>query len=673
MIKNLFCFLSIVSIVCFSESIAQTKHALLIGVGLYPNRTDGASWSDLSSKNDIDLVKTMLRNQKFDEKNIVEILDEKATAVNVMKALDALLAKINPGDIVYIHYSGHGQQIADWDAKDYPNVKYIAKDEGEDGYDEALALYNAPMEYFEGYKYDEHLIDDQLDYYVSAIESKLGKNGHVVIVLDSCHSGSATRGSEPTKKRGSEKVCAPKNYRKTYNIEDNKGYKSGEGVKSIFMGCKDEQVNYEIVVNEVGYGSLTYCIVEAITNLNGQASYKNVFDIVYGKLLINSGGQQNAENDFDEANSLFFGGSTVPKSEYFEVQYSMMNEKIAKVGAGMVHGISVGDTLAFYYIDPSKPNSILSRGVVTEVEGGKCKVLLNSALPMNKKDDYALFRTKRIFEVITGQQLKLALDIQNKDNIKIIKNALKEEKNILIVDPKKDAPNYYIKEDKENKVRIEIPFSGNPLKEMKPLSMNNTEDVDKLKEFLKQALRIDYFTNLELSDERIDVTVQLKQMSDSALQVKKKEILNDPNYKNAANIRAFEIEVANNSSDLIYLHAVYIGNNKIIGEIPISRDGKDDFVKLYPNTKKKSSSFQPIVTFCTPDLDCGVDRIYFFASLEKMDFEAVEKLGESLSTRGSEDAFIKLISDGAAGKNQSANSMSGVQLIKYEISNMPTN
>ena len=292
---------------------------------------------------------------------------------------------------------------------------------------------------------------------------------------------------------------------------------------------------------------------------------------------------------------------------------------------------------------------------------------------MNKMEDYALFRTKRIFEVISGQQLKLALDIQNKDNIKIIKNALKEEKNILIVDPKKDAPNYYIKEDKENKVRIEIPFSGNPLKEMKSLSMNNTEDVDKLKEFLKQALRIDYFTNLELSDERIDVTVQLKQISDSALQVKKKEILNDPNYKNAANIRAFEIEVANNSSDLIYLHAVYIGNNKIIGEIPISRDGKDDFVKLYPNTKKKSSSFQPIVTFCTPDLDCGVDRIYFFASLEKMDFEAVEKLGESLSTRGSEDAFIKLISDGAAGKNQSANSMSGVQLIKYEISNMPTN
>lgn len=670
--KNYYVLLFLFSCgIYFSVSFAQTKHAILIGVAKYPDRTDVKAWGDLSSDNDIELVKNMLLNQKFDAKNIVEILDKKATASNVLAELDILLSKLILGDIVYIHYSGHGQQIADWDAKDYPNVRYIAKDEGEDGLDEALALYNAPMEYFEGYKYDEHLIDDQLDYYVSAIETKIGKNGHVVVVLDACHSGSGTRGSEPTKKRGSSTICAPKNYKKTYYVEDNKGYSSGEGIKAVFMGCKDQQVNYEMVVNGLGYGSLTYCIVEAITNLNSQASYKNVFDIVYGKLLINSGGEQNAEKDFDDANSLFFGGSTIPKSDFFDVLNAVSN--YAEVNAGMIHGISVGDSLAFYSIDLNKEKTIVSRGVVIETFGARCKVLLTSILPMKKKDDYALFKSKRIYKVITGQQLKLALDLQDKENIKIIKNALKDEKNILIVDPKKDAPNYYIKEDKENKVRIEIPFSGNPLKEMKPLSMNKTEDVDKLKEFLKQALRIDYFTNLELSDERINVTVQLKQMSDSALQLKKKVIQNSPNYKNVANIRAFEIEVANNTSDLIYLHAVYIGNNKIIGEVSISRDGKDNFVKLFPNTKKKASSFESIVTFCTPYLDCGVDRLYFFASLEKMDFEAVEKLGESLSTRGSEDAFIKLISDGAAGKNQAANSMSGIQLIKYEIINLPLN
>lgn len=643
----------------------------MIGVGDYPDRPEGQkSWEDLSSANDIKLVKNMLVTQNFDLKNIVEITDSKATAANVLKAFDNLLLSANAGDIVYVHYSGHGQQIADWDSKDFPNVKYIAKDEGEDGFDEAFVLYNAPMEYFEGYQFNEHLIDDQLDYYVSALEQKIGKNGQVVVVLDACHSGSGTRGSEPTKKRGSSTVCAPATYKRTYYVEDNKGYKSGEGVKSVFMGCKNDEVNYEIFVKGVGYGSLSYAMVEAITNLKDKSSYKNVFDLVYAKLLINSEGKQNAEKDFDEPNALFFSGQTVPKSDFFGVISSKMGSTTAEVGAGAVHGISIGDSLGFYYIDPSKSQRIITKGIVTESKGASCTVALNAQLPMSAGADYSLFNAKRIYEVLEGQQLKLAMELSDKESIKVIKNALKDEKNIVFVDPKKDAPNYYLKEDNNKNVRIEIPFSGNPFKEMKPLSMSKEEDVAKLVEYLKQALRIDYFTNLELSDESIDVSVTLIPMSDSSIAVLRSK---SPDYNNYSNIRGFNLEVVNNSSDLIYLHAVYIGNNKLLNEIPIAKSEKDKFVTLYPGVSKKAKDFQPIITACTPEIDCGVDRIYFFASREKMDFEAVEKLGESLSTRGSEDAFIRMISDGAAGKNQSAGSVSGVQLIKYEINNVPLN
>lgn len=660
----LFCVISF-------SSFTQTKHALLIGVGDYPDRSNNQkSWADLSSVNDIRLIKNMLLGQGFDAKNIEELIDAKATESNVLKSFDRLLLTINIGDIVYIHYSGHGQQIADWDSKDYPNVRYISKDEGQDGFDEAFALYNAPIEYFEGYQFNEHLIDDQLDYYISSIENKIGKDGHVVVVLDACHSGSGTRGSEPTKKRGSSTVCAPDSYKRTYFVDDNKGFISGPGIKSVFMGCKDRQVNYEINVNGTGYGSLTYSLVEAITNLKDKSSYKNVFDLVYGKLLINSEGKQNAEKDFDEPNALFFSGQTVPKSDFFEVSLSELNSLSAEVKAGMVHGISVGDSLGFYYIDPNKSKKIVTKGLVTESNGATCMVVLNSKLPMMGREDYSLFNAKRIYEVMEGQSLKLAMELSDKESIKVIKNALKDEKNIVFIDPKKDAPNYYLKEDMNKNVRIEIPISGNPFKEMKPLSMSKQEDVAKLVEYLKQALRIDYFTNLELSDESIDVSVTLSQMSDSSIAAWRSK---SPNYKNQANIRGFNMEVVNNSSDLIYLHAVYIGNNKLLTEIPISKSGKDKFVTLYPGVSKKAKDFQPIITTCTPEIDCGVDRIYFFASREKMDFESVEKLGESLSTRGAEDAFIRMISDGAAGKNQSANSVSGVQLIKYEINNEPIN
>jgi hypothetical protein len=127
-----------------------------------------------------------LIGQAFKADNIRELLDENATVSNIMKEFDGLLANIKPGDIVYFHYSGHGQQIADLRKSDYPKLKYIEKDE-DDGYDEALALYNAPIEYFDGYDFSEHLIDDQLDYYVSTLESKLGKEGHVVVVLDEAY------------------------------------------------------------------------------------------------------------------------------------------------------------------------------------------------------------------------------------------------------------------------------------------------------------------------------------------------------------------------------------------------------------------------------------------------------------------------------------------------------
>jgi hypothetical protein len=453
-------------------------------------------------------------------------------------------------------------------------------------------------------------------------------------------------------------------------VEDNKGYKSGEGVKSVFMGCKNDEVNYEIFVKGVGYGSLSYAMVEAITNLKDKSSYKNVFDLVYAKLLINSEGKQNAEKDFDEPNALFFSGQTVPKSDFFGVISSKMGSTTAEVGAGAVHGISIGDSLGFYYIDPSKSQRIITKGIVTESKGASCTVALNAQLPMSAGADYSLFNAKRIYEVLEGQQLKLAMELSDKESIKVIKNALKDEKNIVFVDPKKDVPNYYLKEDNNKNVRIEIPLSGNPFKEMKPLSMSKEEDVSKLVEYLKQALRIDYFINLELSDESIDVSVTLTPLSDSSIAVLRSK---SPDYNNYSNIRGFNMEVVNNSSDLMYLHAVYIGNNKLLNEIPIAKSGKDKFVTLYPGVGKKAKDFQPIITACTPEIDCGVDRIYFFASREKMDFEAVDKLGESLSTRGSEDAFIRMISDGAAGKNQSAGSVSGVQLIKYEINNVPLN
>src|SRR5690606_15072692 len=102
-------FLLGIAIFSFQFSIAA-KYALIIAIGDYPAKT---GWSPISSVNDVSLIKTALLGQGFSEDNIQVLINEQATREGILSSIKALQAKIAPGDIVVIHYSGHGQQIFD--------------------------------------------------------------------------------------------------------------------------------------------------------------------------------------------------------------------------------------------------------------------------------------------------------------------------------------------------------------------------------------------------------------------------------------------------------------------------------------------------------------------------------------------------------------------------------
>ena len=107
---------------------SQQKIALLVGIGRYE---DTRSWKNLSSPNDLKYLNDALLQQGFIAENIQTLKEEAATYKAILEALVDLADKSNKGDIVYFHFSGHGQQIED--------------DNGDeaDGYDEALVPYNA--------------------------------------------------------------------------------------------------------------------------------------------------------------------------------------------------------------------------------------------------------------------------------------------------------------------------------------------------------------------------------------------------------------------------------------------------------------------------------------------------------------------------------------------------
>ena len=149
---------------------ASIKRALLIGIGKYEvlPRLPGA-------KNDIKLVRQVLVSRYgFSEDHVDVVRDEAATRDGVLAALNKIVKEAGPKDVVYIHYSGHGSQVQD-----------LNGDEPEDQLDETIVPQDGRMDGV------PDITDDELE----AILAQL-KTPQTVVVLDSCHSGTATRGLE---------------------------------------------------------------------------------------------------------------------------------------------------------------------------------------------------------------------------------------------------------------------------------------------------------------------------------------------------------------------------------------------------------------------------------------------------------------------------------------------
>ena len=148
----------------------SVKRALIIGIGKYEvlPRLPGA-------KNDIELVRQVLVSRYgFSDNNVAVIRDEAATRAGVLASLKKIVQEAGPNDVVYIHYSGHGSQVQD-----------LNGDEPGDQLDETIVPQDGRTEGV------PDITDDELE----AIFSQL-KTSQAVVVLDSCHSGTATRGLE---------------------------------------------------------------------------------------------------------------------------------------------------------------------------------------------------------------------------------------------------------------------------------------------------------------------------------------------------------------------------------------------------------------------------------------------------------------------------------------------
>ncbi len=148
--------------------------ALLVGVGRYAQldaRLSGVSV-------DIQMMKEFARLLGFESNAIKVLAHEEASTRQVVAAVeDWLIEGVGPDDRVLFYFSGHGSQIPDDN-----------QDEN-DAFDEVLLMYDAAIE-----QQARHttltgvLVDDAFSALLARMDSR-----NIFVILDACHSGSATR------------------------------------------------------------------------------------------------------------------------------------------------------------------------------------------------------------------------------------------------------------------------------------------------------------------------------------------------------------------------------------------------------------------------------------------------------------------------------------------------
>lgn len=265
MIKNIGHYITIVCIyIMLTVSVAvsaQTRRALVIGIG----QQEDKAWGKINGDKDVPYVEEMLKNARFKTGNVKKLVNQQATKAAIVNALKSLASQSKHGDIVYVHFSGHGQQMKD-----------VHNDE-KDGLDECWIPYDAYRKPCNKDRGEKHLTDDEVNYYLNAIRDKIGDTGKMLVLIDACHSGGATRGDEDEVVRGVEDIFeAIKSFiwgpstGKGKTVVNPNAQENKERWITI-SACKSDQANIEMKSPAVG--KLTYAIYNKVKESTGNDNY----------------------------------------------------------------------------------------------------------------------------------------------------------------------------------------------------------------------------------------------------------------------------------------------------------------------------------------------------------------------------------------------------------------
>ena len=258
-------FISLLLAACLANAAPPegegARRALLIGINEFASPTI----VDLrGALNDIETMRKLLTTRHgFPADGVKLLTNASATREGILAALETLVREAGEKDVIYIHFSGHGSQVKD-----------LNGDEGkDDGLDETILPHDARTEGV------ADITDDEISGRLSGLKGR-----SVIVILDSCHSGTGTRGDSAVRARFVEPDTRVSLYEKGHNVTSARGLVPIEEEHVLMTGAAAHQVALDGPVDGKVYGFFSYSLARSLASAKEDASPQEIFAGVRAEL-----------------------------------------------------------------------------------------------------------------------------------------------------------------------------------------------------------------------------------------------------------------------------------------------------------------------------------------------------------------------------------------------------
>ena len=648
-------------------------HALLIGIDYYkPNRF----YPNLKGcVRDINLVDDYLRrtlqipaerirkltSPNQEDSTLSEVRagnepDVLSTYENIVKAFNEITEKAQPQELVYIHYSGHGGRAT--------TIYSELKGDGQN--DEGIV----PMDI--GEQDGRYLRDIEL---ATLLKRMTDKGLGVTVVLDSCHSGGATRGDcdirgsqeEDTTPRPQDSLVASRqelfdNWRSLVEgsncptlVPESENY-------VVLAACRPTEYAFEYAVNgKERHGALTYWMIDTLRTIPGTLTYKTLHDRISAKIQSKFSSQ--LPMLLGEGDRSVFGSNLIANQYTIVVISFDASQKQVKLNAGFANGLSIGARFAIYPLNSSpsdltdkqkrvaivevtdiEASSVLARvleeadggiGIKGQIEQGAPAVILSAPADLVRR--VSLFDQKKLGDAENELPTQDLVN-QQKDALDKVRQALAENAWVVEVQGE-EAGHYQVEIGQQGEYEI---WTGEPIKNLNPaLSIGDPEAPREVVKRLVHLTKYQAVQELDNPESELNDCLEFLLLDEN-----KQPLPNQSNITLKQGTTVF-LRVKNNSRQALNVAVLDFEPTWAISQIPLQ--GID--APFYELVSQETADTR--LHFTVPEgkgYEQAKEMLKLFATRGPADFRwlrlpSLDKKIEvhKAATRGSQSAFGKLL------------------------------